>query len=183
MASSMRIKLHRKTEYTSKQPQHEHLPPTPLRGLLLGPSAAGKTSVLVDLVLRLYRGCFSRIYVFSPSVHLDPTWAPIKTYAEQTLGVDPNEEQWAFDTWDPEALQNIFETQVQLIQEAKKRQKQLFNILLICDDFADDPRVSHQSGGSTSGGSMLNTLFVRGRHAYISTLVSSQKTQAHLTGH
>jgi hypothetical protein len=33
----------------------------------------------------------------------------------------------------------------------------------------------HAAGGAAAGGSMLNTLFVRGRHLCISTLVSSQK--------
>ena len=53
--------------------------------------------------------------------------------------------------------------------------KQMFNILIAVDDFADDPKVMHQSGGYSSGGSMLNPLYVRGRHAFTSTLVSTQK--------
>ena len=51
----------------------------------------------------------------------------------------------------------------------------MFNIAVIVDDFADDPSVCHQTGGNSAGGSMLNTLFVRGRHAFISTIVSTQK--------
>ena len=142
MESSTRIKLRQKVDYTSKQSPHEHLPETPLRGLLLGPSAAGKSSVLVGIVLRLYHGLFERVYIFSPSVHLDSSWAPVKQYVEQTLGVGTNEEPAFFDTWDTEALQNIFESQVQLIQEAKMgRLKQMFNILILADDFADDPCV------------------------------------------
>ena len=43
------------------------------------------------------------------------------------------------------------------------------------DDFADSPSVVNSSSGAASGGSMLNTLFKRGRHMMISTLVSSQK--------
>ena len=92
MESSTKIKLHQNVEYTSKQPRHAHLPSTPFRGLLIGPSAAGKSSVLVDMILLLYRGVFECIYIFSPSVHLDSTWAPVKQYVEQTLGVDTNDE-------------------------------------------------------------------------------------------
>ena len=63
-----------------------------------------------------------------------------------------------------------------MIQEMKKRKlKTLCNILILVDDMADDPTVMHRQGGYTSGGSMLNTLFVRGRHSQISTIVSTQK--------
>ena len=144
----------------------------------MGPSGSGKTAVLVDLILRLYRGCFERIYIFSPSIHLDSTWAPVRDYIKQELGKDEDysEEECLFDTWDAEALRRIYETQVAVIKEAKRRGlKRLFNILVIVDDFADDPSVCHQTGGYSAGGSMLNTLFVRGRHAFISTLVSTQK--------
>jgi hypothetical protein len=45
----------------------------------------------------------------------------------------------------------------------------------VVDDFADSPAVVHSASGAASGGSMLNTLFIRGRHMMISTIVSSQK--------
>ena len=44
-----------------------------------------------------------------------------------------------FGTWDTEALRNIYETQVAVIKELKKRKsKQMFNICIIVDDFTDD---------------------------------------------
>ena len=177
-ASNLQIKLHEQVSYSSKQPEHAHLPSTPLRGVFVGPSGAGKTAVLVDMILRLYRDCFERLYIFSPSIHLDSTWAPVKEYVKQELAKDEDygEEECFFDTWDTEALRKIYETQVAVIKEAKKRGlKRMFNIAVIVDDFADDPSVCHQTGGYSAGGSMLNTLFVRGRHAFISTLVSTQK--------
>ena len=180
-SSDLRIKVHQNPSYTSKQPKSDVLPPTPLRGIILGPSGSGKTVVLVDMILRLYRGVFERIFIFSPSVHLDSTWLPVKRYVEQELGIDQREEPSFFDTWDTTALREIYETQVAVIKELKKRKsRQMFNILIVVDDFADDPKVMHQTGGYSAGGSMLNTLFVRGRHAYISTLVSTQKLR--LTG-
>ena len=152
------------------------MPGLPCRGIVLGPSGSGKTVVLVDLILRHFRGLFERIYIFSPSVNLDSTWLPVKRYVEQELGIDQMEEPSFFDTWDAQALKNIYETQVSVIQEMKKRKlKTLYNILIVVDDFADDPTVMHRQGGYSSGGSMLNTLFVRGRHSHISTIVSTQK--------
>ena len=173
--NSPAIQLHEKVSYSSKrQPDLEHLPQVPLRGFLLGPSGSGKSAALVDMILRLYRGCFERVYVFSPSVHLDSVWVPVKEYVEKDLKVE--DEQCFFDTWDAEALRRIYETQVEVVKECKRRgMRRLYSILIVVDDFADNPTVSHQTGGYSAGGSMLNTLFVRGRHAYISTLVSTQK--------
>jgi len=171
------VKVHPTDEWTFKGSQHQHLPPTPLRGCLLGPSGSGKTVVLVDLILRIYRGAFERIYVFSPSVNIDSAWKPVKDYVEQGLGVDLSREQAFYDEWDTNALTEIVETQRRVTAELKRQKasKRLFGILIIVDDFADDPRIMHSNAGAASGGSMLNTLFIRGRHMGISTLVSSQK--------
>ena len=88
--------------------------------------------MLVDLILRLYRGVFERICVFSPSLHLDSTWEPVKEYVEKELQVDQSREPAFFDTWDTEALKNIYETQVEVIKECKKRKmKCMFNILVV----------------------------------------------------
>ena len=46
--------------------------------------------------------------------------------------------------------------------------KKLYQVLIICDDFADSPQL-HKPHGA------LDTLFIRGRHLQISTWVGSQK--------
>jgi hypothetical protein len=174
--ASTAIKVHPTQEWTTRGSKHEHLPPTPLRGIILGPSGVGKTVVLVDMILRLYRGAWERIYIFSPSVHIDSSWAPVKSYIENDLKVDGSKEPFFFDKWEPEVLTEIVETQKRVIEESKKQKiKQLYGILIVVDDFADSPNVVHSNSGAASGGSMLNTLFIRGRHMMISTLVSSQK--------
>jgi energy-coupling factor transporter ATP-binding protein EcfA2 len=153
------------------------LAPTPCRYLILGPSGSGKSVLLVDFLVRLYRHAFQRVYVFSPSVFIDSSWKPVFKYVEKTLGVDSDKEPWAFDEWDSEKLREIVETQKAVVQE-QKRQKaghQLYGIAIVVDDFADDPRVMASRSGSSAGGSMLNTLLVRGRHMQISTFMSVQK--------
>ncbi len=47
----------------------------------------------------------------------------------------------------------------------------IFQILIIVDDFADDPSFSRHS-------KLLHALFTRGRHSMISTIVSTQKYRA-----
>ena len=55
---------------------------------------------------------------------------------------------------------------------AKERgHNKLFNILLVVDDFADDPGMSRQDR-------LLHSLYTRGRHAFISTIVATQKFRA-----
>jgi len=128
------------------------------------------------MVIRLYKGCWARIYIFSPSVEVDSAWLPVKDYVEKSLGVDPQKERCFFSEWNPGALQAIVDQQKELIEYQKKQKhKKLHGICIIVDDFADDPRIMHAGSGASAGGSMLNTLFVRGRHLVISTLVSSQK--------
>ena len=153
----------------------EHLPATPIRGLLVGPSGSGKTVVLVDLILRLYRGAFERIYVFSPSVNIDSAWAPVKDYVEKEMRVDQQREKCFFDTFDHVALARIVETQRRVTEESKRQKlPRLYGILIVVDDFADDTSVMQARGGYSAGGSMLNTLAIRGRHLAISFLLSTQ---------
>ena len=54
--------------------------------------------------------------------------------------------------------------------KAQKRTK-LYSILVVIDDFADDPTFTRQS-------KLLHSLYTRGRHNSISTIVSTQKFAA-----
>jgi hypothetical protein len=175
---SVQIQAPKHDQWSTKQPRIGAgvVPPTPARILCCGPSGSGKTVFLADCLTRIYAGCFQRIYVFSPSVHLDSIWQPVKDYIYKTLKV-PEDEQCFFDVWDETALQEIVETQKAVImhQKQEKASKELWGIAIICDDFADDPRVLASRKGSAAGGSMLNTLLVRGRHMMISTFVLVQK--------
>ena len=164
------IKMHPTEEWSTKGSKYEHLPPTPFRGVLLSPSGQGKTRCLVDMIVRLYRGAFERIYVFSPSVHVDSAWGPVKDYIEKDMKIDGSKEPFFFDTWDNDVVKEIIDTQRRVIEESKKQKiKQLYGILVVIDDFADDPRVVHSSG------SIINSFYVRHRHLQISVAASVQK--------
>jgi len=163
-------------EYHSDQSRHEHLPSVPLRAVIAGPSGCGKTLLIVTMIADLYRkndgkSVFKRVYVFSPSVHADPAWLPVKRFVEEELKV-PKEEQWAWDRYDPVALETLIATQKQVIAAAKqKKVRKLFNILVVVDDFADNPAFSRRDA-------LLHSLFTRGRHAFISTICATQKFRA-----
>ena len=83
--------------------------------------------------------------------------------------MDAEKEQLYYEEDDPVALKKIIDTQHKVIDFQKKnKQKDLFSILLVVDDFSDDPRFVRYSN-------ILHGLFTRGRHNAISVILSTQK--------
>ena len=52
--------------YTCKQSKHDIVTKLPLRGILLAPRGSGKTALLSNLILNVYRDCYERLYISSP---------------------------------------------------------------------------------------------------------------------
>jgi GTPase SAR1 family protein len=80
-----------------------------MRIALLGPSGSGKTQLIQSMLLDMYRtkgggSCFARIYIFSPSVLVDPAWIPVRKFCETVLRQDNDKEKFLFDTFDPAEL-------------------------------------------------------------------------------
>ena len=168
------VKQHPGPSYSTAGSVHKHMPPTPMRGIILGPSGCGKTVAMVSMLLDQYRGCFERIYVFSPSIDIDSTWLPVKKYVHDTLRVDEDREKCFFQQWDPAALEGILRTQASMVELQKKRGlRTIYGICVVVDDFADDRAVLHAVGKNA-----INTLFVRGRHMMCSCILGSQKLRA-----
>ena len=96
--------------YEFSQSKYSQLPEVPFRAIIAAPSGAGKTVLLQSMVLELYRtksgkSPFSRIYIWSPSVHVDPAWLPVKQFIREELGVDEDREQFCYDTYRAEDLE------------------------------------------------------------------------------
>ena len=66
------------TEYEFKQSKYEHVPKLPFRSIIVASSTGGKTVLVQNLILNVYRNSFARIFIFSPSVHNDPTFTEVK---------------------------------------------------------------------------------------------------------
>ena len=50
------------------------------------------------MILDIYKDCFSRISIFSPSIEVDMTWRPVKDYIEKHAKVkNTTEEPIYFD--------------------------------------------------------------------------------------
>ena len=82
------IKPYKSTEFNVEQTKYEFVSKLPTRSLIIGPSGTGKSVFLQNLILDIYRGCFSRVYIFSASIHLDMSWRPVIKYLKENLKQD-----------------------------------------------------------------------------------------------
>ena len=99
-------------EYTVKQSSYDVVGKLPIRSIILGPSGSGKTVLLQNMILDIYKGCFNRVYIFSPSIDVDASWNPIKKYINNQMAVKHiDEDPIYFDHYDAEALHDILGTQ------------------------------------------------------------------------
>ena len=74
------------------------------------------------------------------------------------IWVNTEREQAYWDEWDEAALRRIIQQQRKITDASKKLEmKQLYQVLVVIDDFADTPQL-HKAHGA------LDTLFIRGRH-------------------
>ena len=127
-----KIRLFPTTEYTSKQPSDPVVPQVPCTGIFLGPSKSGKTVALISMIMEQYRGV-EKIYIFSPSINIDDSWAPVKKYIEEDLGVNTERERAYYDEWDEAALRDIIQRQRKITETSKKLEmKKLYQMLIIC---------------------------------------------------
>ena len=158
-------------EYDCKQSKYgEHVPKLPMRSMTLSPSGGGKTVLLQNMMLDICRGCLNRIYMFSPSIDIDHTWRPVKDYIAK--GIKPNDrESLYFGRYNPVGLEAIIDKQHKVTSYLKSQgQTQIFQILVVMDDFADSPEFARQSKS-------LHKLYIRGWHQCISTITSTQVYQ------
>ena len=110
-----KAKLHRTKEWTTEQPAHAILPSLPMRVALLGPSGSGKTQLIQSMIIDMRRtkgggSCFARIYIWSPPVHMDPAWIPVKRFCETVLHQYNEKEEFLFGTFDPLELDAVITT-------------------------------------------------------------------------
>ena len=81
-------------------------------------------------------------------------------------------EKCYFDSYDPAELEQVINTQKKVIDYQKEQKhKDLYQILICIDDFADSPDFTRKS-------QLLHQLYIRGRHYMISTITSTQVFKA-----
>ena len=118
-------------EYTFKQSKYKQCGSLPVRSIILGPSGSGKGILLQNMILDIYKDCFERIYIFSPSINVDHTWQPVKKYISEKIMKSDDEPEFYYDTYDPESLDKIIDNQKNIVeyQKNKKIQNMYFKYL------------------------------------------------------
>ena len=122
------VKPYKTTEYTFTQSNYEVAPRIPFSMVITGQSGSGKTVLLSNLILDIYKGCFSRIFIWSSSIDLDPVWTPVKKYIEKGLNVNPEKEKVYFDTFNIDEMQKVLDLQHKnkSVSEEKRTYKIIF---------------------------------------------------------
>ena len=93
---------------------------------------------------------------------------PCKKNIREELGVDEVREQFCDSDYRAEDLEGVIETQKRIVDAQKRGDNKLYSVLIIVDDFADNPSFTKRS-------SLLWMLYVRGRHYGISSISSVQR--------
>ncbi len=169
----MALKREKEIEWNWAQPP-QPFPKCPGANMaFIGPSGCGKTSTLTSMTLQpaAYKGIYSSIHIFSPSILVDNAWDGVVKFSK-TLDTDEFKSSF-HDEWDEPALKEIIAKQRERIRELKltKTRKNLPQLLVICDDLADSGIMHNNTG-------VLTSCYTRGRHLGLSTWLSSQKLLA-----
>lgn len=72
------------------EPISDVLPKHEFSMLMIAPRGSGKTTLILNLVTKMYKGFFHRIYVFSPTMAGDPKWEAAKKI-KGVLGKNKND--------------------------------------------------------------------------------------------
>ena len=153
--------------------EHPHGPPfasLPSSWIFSGPTCSGKSQAWLSLILRVYKGMWDRIYVFSPSILVDDSYQELRKYLDK---MSPREKLY-FDDLDMSALGKIISDQTAIVEMCKKNKIKPPQLLIVIDDMADRSDVLNRRTGARNGGSHILSLSVRGRHSCISWIVSTQ---------
>jgi len=117
------IQPHATAAYKFRQsPFYPRVPESPVRGIIVAPSGGGKSTFLVDLLVRIYKHVYNRIYVFSPNARTDVAdiWKPVEEYCRSEL---KQEEDCLYDDWDERVIMGLIEKHkriTRLCRDAKR---------------------------------------------------------------
>ena len=166
------IHLYGHAAETVPSPYGEPFGDLPTSYVLAAPTASGKTMIILNLLLRYYKDMFARIWMFSPSIKLDPQYEPLRKYLEKMT--DQDKEPLMFEDLDQGILGKILDDQRQICEECRKRKQPIPQCACILDDLADRGDILQKRQGAASGGSWLVSLATRGRHFGVTWIISSQ---------
>ena len=99
------------------------MPKIPFKSLIYAASGSGKTVLITNLIENVYRDCFERIYVFSPSINIDDAWKSTKRYLNESIDLGENEPSLYQENFDDSVVDEIMTTQKQITDHIKKNKE------------------------------------------------------------
>ena len=105
------IVAHKTKNYQIKQSKFDVVPKLPFKSLIYSPSGGGKTVLITNLIQNVYRDCFERIYVFSPSIDINDAWKSTKIYLNESITLGEHERSLYQDNFDESVVDEIMSTQ------------------------------------------------------------------------
>lgn len=136
-----------------------NLPQPPFMLIITGPSRAGKSNLIKNLLIRkdMLGGFFKQkhMFIICPSLKFNDDYDML-TDAQK------------FDTFNNQIMNDIIQEQTLIIDTYKK--KRTPHILIVLDDIADNPQFANSR--------ILQQLAFRGRHMKVSVILSVQKYSA-----
>ena len=170
------IEVYTKKKDKLRQAAPEWPPPTPFPMGISGPSMSGKGILQQNIIMNpnLYHdekgdSVFDEIHIWTGSAKLDVNLEKVKRWAEDFLKQDP-ENNPIHDGFKPEEVRDVLNRQRRAVRKARRESKRIPQMLFVVDDLADDRR--------TMGCNLIRELMLRGRHSFISTILSTQKMRA-----
>lgn len=128
--------------------------------------------IILNLLLRYYKDQFARIWFFSPSIKLDPQYAPLRKYLEKMVP-DHEKEPLYFEDLEQPVLGKLLDDQRKITEDYRKKKIKPPQVCVILDDLADrGDLLTKRQGGDK--GSWLVSLATRGRHFGVTWIISSQ---------
>ena len=168
------IEVYSKKRDKLRQPAADWLPSTPFLMSVSGPSMSGKGVYVQNIIMNpnLYHDekgdpVFDEIHYWTGSAKLDVNLQKLKNWTEDVLKQDPEQNPAIHDGFNPEEVRSVIEKQRRAVRKARRDSKRIPQNLFVVDDLADDKR--------TMGCNLIRELMLRGRHSYISTILSTQK--------
>ena len=142
----------------------------PANSIHIGPSGSGKTLTLLRTLMDADKlgGMFDRYEIYSPNIHVDPQYRSLIAYIEQQTG--QKKDDFCHEDFDTESVRKIMEDSKKSNAYLRKiGAKRLLSTCVVIDDFGEraDLMKAH--------GSVINSLFTRGRHLQISTYLLLQR--------
>ena len=106
-------------------------------------------------------GMFDKMLLFSPNIFVDPQYKALVAYVEKTTG--QKKEDFCFEEFDQGAIRRLMEDQKKANAYLRKIDaKRLLSACCVIDDFGE------RADLVKAHGSIINSLFTRGRHLQIS---------------